>query len=164
MILHEIFHVVSRFPRYISCYIEENRFTLWQCTAHTVLYTPIYMRKNHISSHPNWYVQYCCKIYITHDKMQYILLPLHLYSKLFSKVINAAYFKSFFLFVRIFLAQKRSGNQCGCYLSSNYIILFNPPTAIYWAIFLFFLFFISFVFLTTSFWQFLWTTNKDFTG
>ena len=99
------------------------------------------MRKNHISSHPNWYVQYCCKIYITHDKMQYILLPLHLYSKLFSKVINASYFKSFFLFVRIFLAQKRSGNQCGCYLSSNYIILFNPPTAIYWSIFLVFFIF-----------------------
>ena len=32
MILHEIFRVVSRFPRYISCYIAENRFPLGQCT------------------------------------------------------------------------------------------------------------------------------------
>ena len=31
MILHEIFRVVSRFPRYISCYIAENRFPLGQC-------------------------------------------------------------------------------------------------------------------------------------
>ena len=29
-ILHEIFRVVSRFPRYISCYIAENRFPLGQ--------------------------------------------------------------------------------------------------------------------------------------
>ena len=36
MILHEIFRVVSRFPRYISCYIAENRFPLRQCS---VLYT-----------------------------------------------------------------------------------------------------------------------------
>ena len=34
MILHEIFRVVSRFPRYISCYIAENQFSLGQCTAH----------------------------------------------------------------------------------------------------------------------------------
>ena len=31
MILHEIFRVVSRFPRYISFYIAENRFRLGQC-------------------------------------------------------------------------------------------------------------------------------------
>ena len=31
MIVHEIFRVVSRFPRYISCYIAENRFSLEQC-------------------------------------------------------------------------------------------------------------------------------------
>ena len=31
-ILHEIFRVVSRFPRYISCYIAESRFPLLQCT------------------------------------------------------------------------------------------------------------------------------------
>ena len=30
IILHEIFRVVSRFPRYISCYIAENRFPLGQ--------------------------------------------------------------------------------------------------------------------------------------
>ena len=32
MILHELFRLVSRFPRYISCYIAENRFPLGQCT------------------------------------------------------------------------------------------------------------------------------------
>ena len=32
MILHELFCVVSRLPRYISCYIAENRFPLGQCT------------------------------------------------------------------------------------------------------------------------------------
>ena len=30
-ILHKIFRVVSRFPRYISCYISENRLPLGQC-------------------------------------------------------------------------------------------------------------------------------------
>ena len=30
MILHEIFRVVSSCPRYISCYIVENRFPLRQ--------------------------------------------------------------------------------------------------------------------------------------
>ena len=30
-ILHEIFHVVSRFPRYILCYISENGLPLGQC-------------------------------------------------------------------------------------------------------------------------------------
>ena len=33
MILHEIFRVVSRFPRFISCYIAENRFLLGQCAG-----------------------------------------------------------------------------------------------------------------------------------
>ena len=32
-ILHEIFRVVSRFPRNISCYIAENRLPLGQCIA-----------------------------------------------------------------------------------------------------------------------------------
>ena len=32
MILHELFHVVSRFPRYISCYITESRLPVGQCT------------------------------------------------------------------------------------------------------------------------------------
>ena len=32
--LHEIFRVVSRFPRYISCFIAENRFILGQCAAY----------------------------------------------------------------------------------------------------------------------------------
>ena len=32
-ILHEIFRVVSRFPRKISCYISENRLSLGQCIA-----------------------------------------------------------------------------------------------------------------------------------
>ena len=32
-ILHEIFRVVSRFPRYISCYISENRLPLGQCES-----------------------------------------------------------------------------------------------------------------------------------
>ena len=31
MILHEIFHVVLRFPRYISCYIAESAFPLEKC-------------------------------------------------------------------------------------------------------------------------------------
>ena len=35
MILHEIFRVVSRFPRYISCYIAENRFPLGQCKSYS---------------------------------------------------------------------------------------------------------------------------------
>ena len=30
---HELFRVVSRFPRYISCYIAESRLPLGQCTA-----------------------------------------------------------------------------------------------------------------------------------
>ena len=30
MILHELFRVVSRFPRYISCYIAESRLSLGQ--------------------------------------------------------------------------------------------------------------------------------------
>ena len=33
MILHELFRVVSRFPRYISRYITENRFPLGQCAC-----------------------------------------------------------------------------------------------------------------------------------
>ena len=33
LILHELFHVVSGFPRYISCYIAESRFPLGQCCA-----------------------------------------------------------------------------------------------------------------------------------
>ena len=32
-ILHEIFRLVPRFPRYISCYISENRLPLGQCSA-----------------------------------------------------------------------------------------------------------------------------------
>ena len=32
-ILHEIFRIVSRFPRYISCYITENQLLLGHCTA-----------------------------------------------------------------------------------------------------------------------------------
>ena len=31
--LNEVFHVVSRFPCYISCYIAENRLPLGQCTV-----------------------------------------------------------------------------------------------------------------------------------
>ena len=31
MILHDIFRVVSGFPRYISCYIAESRLSLGQC-------------------------------------------------------------------------------------------------------------------------------------
>ena len=31
MILHDLFHVVSRCPRYILCYIAENWFPLGQC-------------------------------------------------------------------------------------------------------------------------------------
>ena len=30
--VHEIFRVVSRFPRYISCYFAESRLPLGQCT------------------------------------------------------------------------------------------------------------------------------------
>ena len=29
--VHELFRVVSRFPRYISCYIVENQFPLEEC-------------------------------------------------------------------------------------------------------------------------------------
>ena len=32
LILHEIFRVISRFPRYISCYIAESQFSLGRCT------------------------------------------------------------------------------------------------------------------------------------
>ena len=32
-ILHEIFRVVSRFPRHISCYIAESRLPLGQCKS-----------------------------------------------------------------------------------------------------------------------------------
>ena len=32
-ILHEIFRVLTRFPRYIPCYISENRLPLGQCIA-----------------------------------------------------------------------------------------------------------------------------------
>ena len=32
MILHELFRVVSGFPRYIPCYIAKNQFHLGQCT------------------------------------------------------------------------------------------------------------------------------------
>ena len=35
MILPEIFRVVSRFPRYISCYTAENQLPLGQCTVYT---------------------------------------------------------------------------------------------------------------------------------
>ena len=35
-IVHEIFRVVSRFPRYISYYIPENRLPLGQCTPRLV--------------------------------------------------------------------------------------------------------------------------------
>ena len=34
LILQDIFRVVSRFPRYISCYIAENRLPLGQCTLY----------------------------------------------------------------------------------------------------------------------------------
>ena len=34
-ILHEIFRLVSRFPRYISCFISESRLPLGQCIAQT---------------------------------------------------------------------------------------------------------------------------------
>ena len=37
LILHEIFRVVSCFPRYISCYIAESRLPLGQCTLYSVL-------------------------------------------------------------------------------------------------------------------------------
>ena len=40
MILHEIFRVVSRFPRYISCYIAERRFPLGQCTRRDLIQVP----------------------------------------------------------------------------------------------------------------------------
>ena len=33
MILHEIFRIVSRFPRHISCYIAESRFPLGKCSG-----------------------------------------------------------------------------------------------------------------------------------
>ena len=39
LILQDIFRVVSRFPRYISCYIAENRLPLGQCTLYCTAYT-----------------------------------------------------------------------------------------------------------------------------
>ena len=39
VILHELFRVVSRFPRYISCYIAESRLPLGQCSTKPVQYT-----------------------------------------------------------------------------------------------------------------------------
>ena len=36
-VLHKIFRVVFRFPRYISCYIAENRLPLGQCMDVTEL-------------------------------------------------------------------------------------------------------------------------------
>ena len=33
MILHELFRVVSRFPRYISCYIVESQLPFGQCVT-----------------------------------------------------------------------------------------------------------------------------------
>ena len=38
MYVNEIFHVVSHFPRYISCYIAENPFPLGQCSAPYVVW------------------------------------------------------------------------------------------------------------------------------
>ena len=35
-ILHEIFHVLSRFPRYISCFIAESQLHLGQCSTISV--------------------------------------------------------------------------------------------------------------------------------
>ena len=47
--VHVIFRVVSRFPRYISCYIAENRLLLGQCSLDwfyrlslVILYTVVY--------------------------------------------------------------------------------------------------------------------------
>ena len=40
MKLHEIFRVVSRFPRYISCYIAEQLLPLGQCTFQSNLGRP----------------------------------------------------------------------------------------------------------------------------
>ena len=39
LILQDIFRVVSRFPRYISCYIAENRLPLGQCKESTVWFS-----------------------------------------------------------------------------------------------------------------------------
>ena len=41
MILHELFRVVSRFPRYISCYIAESRLSLGQLEPGTGFITVI---------------------------------------------------------------------------------------------------------------------------
>ena len=41
-IIHEIFRVISRFPRYISCYISENRCPLGQSVSADPLYTVQY--------------------------------------------------------------------------------------------------------------------------
>ena len=49
MILHEIFRVVSRFPRYISCYIAENLFSLGQC-IYPSTYLP-YLQSIHPSTY-----------------------------------------------------------------------------------------------------------------
>ena len=38
-ILHEIFCEVSRLPRYISCYIAENRFPLGQCSRLLLIFS-----------------------------------------------------------------------------------------------------------------------------
>ena len=48
MILNEIFRVVLRFPRYISCYIAESRFPLGQCNKfanHMVCFNTMQKKK-----------------------------------------------------------------------------------------------------------------------
>ena len=53
MILNEIFRVVLRFPRYISCYIAESRFPLGQCNKfanHMVCFYTMQKKKNLFSA------------------------------------------------------------------------------------------------------------------
>ena len=62
MILHEIFRLVSRFPRYISCYIAERRLSLGQCGPVSTILPSVF---------PSCYaflvpsLQYWCEFFIT---------------------------------------------------------------------------------------------------
>ena len=50
LILHELFHVVSRCPRYISCYIAESRLPLVQCILYLTIKLWSWINYTHIST------------------------------------------------------------------------------------------------------------------
>ena len=58
IILHELFRVVSGFPRYISCYIAENGIPLGQCMAQEIKYAKSSKWISHIFHTVNFYFLY----------------------------------------------------------------------------------------------------------